>query len=61
MLQGTAQEPVTDVTFDRVTVGEARTGISFSDTRNVRIDNSVIGTPADVPTQVTAKDKIFER
>ncbi|MDE6390304.1 MAG: glycoside hydrolase family 28 protein [Duncaniella sp.] len=61
VLQGTAREPVTDVTFDRVTVGEARTGISFSDTRNVRIDNSVIGTPAGVPTQVSAKDKIFER
>ncbi|MDE6418745.1 MAG: glycoside hydrolase family 28 protein [Duncaniella sp.] len=61
VIQGTSAEPVRDVTFTGVRVGKATTGISFTDTCDIRLDNSIIGTPADIPTQVTAKDKIFER
>lgn len=61
VLQGTPQRPVTDVTFDNIAVGEARTGISFSNTSGVVMGTCHIGPAAGVPTQVSDKDKIFGR
>lgn len=62
VLQGTEQRPITDVSFRNVSVPEARGGLSFSCTLPVTILDCNIGTlPADVPTQITAADKIFER
>ncbi|MDE6370384.1 MAG: glycoside hydrolase family 28 protein [Duncaniella sp.] len=61
VLQGTTAKPVTDVTFRNVEVGEARIGLSFSDTRGVSVNDCHIGGTVDIPTQVTAADKIFDR
>ncbi|MBD5333774.1 MAG: glycoside hydrolase family 28 protein [Bacteroides sp.] len=61
VLQGTSSRPITDVSFDNVTVGEAVTGISFSDAVGVTFDTCHIGPAATTPTQVTPKDKIFEK
>ena len=61
MLQGTSKKPITDVVFDNVSVGEAKIGISFSDTRDVSMGECHIGGTVDVPTQVNAKDNIFGR
>lgn len=59
VLQGTAQKPITGVVFDNIEVGEAKIGVSFSDTRGVTMGECHIGGTVDVPTQVTDKDKIF--
>ena len=61
VLQGTSEQPVTNVRFDNIEVGEAKTGISFSDTRNVGMGECHIGGKVDVPTQVTSKDNLFNR
>lgn len=61
VLQGTKQKPISNVVFDNITVGEARIGVSFSDTKNVSIGECHIGGTVDVPTQVTSKDNIFGR
>lgn len=60
VLQGTRQRPIRNVSLNNISVGEARTGISFSNTSDVRIGECHIGPSAGVPTQVSAKDKIFE-
>lgn len=61
VLQGTAAKPITNVSFDNIEVGEAVTGVSFTDTRQVTMGRCIIGPAAGTPTQVTKKDKIFER
>ena len=61
VLQGTAQRPITDVSFDNVSVGSAVTGISFSDSEGVRMGTCHIGPAAGTPTQISVKDKIFEK
>ncbi len=61
VLQGTTQRPITDVSFDNIAVGSAVTGISFSDAEGVRMGTCHIGPAAGTPTQITAKDKIFEK
>lgn len=61
VLQGTEQKPITDVSFNNIAVGEARTGISFSHAVGVRMGECHIGPSAGIPTQVSAKDKLFER
>lgn len=61
VLQGTQARPVKDVSFDNISVGEAVTGISFTDTEGVMMGRCVIGPEAGTPTQITKKDKIFER
>lgn len=61
VLQGNKAFPVRDVSFDRVYVGEAVTGVSFTDCEGVVMGDVVIGPEAGTPTQVTAKDRIFER
>ncbi|MDE6479426.1 MAG: glycoside hydrolase family 28 protein [Muribaculaceae bacterium] len=61
VLQGTKQKPISNVIFDNVNVGEAKIGVSFSDTKNVLVGECHIGGTVDVPTQVTSKDNIFGR
>ena len=61
VLQGTDAKPITDVSFDNISVREAVTGISFSDVIGVSMGTCHIGPSAGTPTQVTAKDKIFEK
>lgn len=59
VLQGTAARPITSVSFDHITVGEAVTGISFNDVDTVKMGQCDIGPRAGTPTQVTAKDNLF--
>lgn len=61
VLQGTSQKPIKDVIFDNIAVGEAKIGVSFSDTRNVTVGECHIGGMVDVPSQVTPKDRLFDR
>lgn len=61
VLQGTSQKPISNVLFDNISVGEAKIGVSFSDTRNVTVGECHIGGYVDVPTQVSHKDNIFGR
>lgn len=61
VLQGTSEKPITGVLFDNIEVGEAEIGISFSDTRNVVMGECHIGGHVDVPTQISAKDNLFNR
>lgn len=61
VLQGTEQKPISNVFFDNISVGEAKIGISFSDTRNVTVGDCHIGGSVDVPTQVSHKDNLFGR
>lgn len=61
VLQGTEAQPVSSVSFNNVTVGEARTGISFSNVSGVTMGTCNIGPAAGTPTQVTDKDHIFDR
>lgn len=61
VLQGTEAKPITGVSFDNISVGEAVTGISFSEAVDVSMGTCHIGPTAGTPTQVTANDKIFEK
>lgn len=60
VLQGTAAQPVSDVTFKNVEVGECTIGISFADTEKVEMQDCHIGGHVGIPTQAAAKDKLFE-
>lgn len=59
VLQGTTAKPIRDVTIRRADIGEARHGLSFEHTEDVRLQDCHIGEPAGVPSQVSEKDKIF--
>ena len=61
VLQGTKLKPISNVIFYDISVGEARIGISFSDTENVSMGECHIGGTVDVPSQVTHKDNLFGR
>ena len=61
VLQGTEAKPVTNVVFNHIEVGNAKTGISFENVRGVSMGECVIGKKAETPTQVTPQDKLFER
>ncbi len=61
VLQGTTEKPITKVVFDNISVGEAKIGVSFSDTRNVSVGECHIGGTVDIPTQISSKDNIFNR
>lgn len=51
VLQGTKSKPITDVTFTNVAVDSAQIGISFSDTRNVTLNDCFIGGRVTIPSQ----------
>lgn len=61
VLQGTKEKPISDVSFRGIKVNEAVTGINFSNTGIVSMENCRIGGKIDVPTQVTEKDNLFGR
>ncbi len=61
VLQGTAAKPIERVDFKNVEVGEARIGMSIDHAPAVRFTDCHIGGKAGTPTQITDKDKIFER
>lgn len=61
VLQGTDEKPISNVSFDNIKVGEAKIGVSFSNTYNVKMGECHIGGTVDIPTQVTSKDNLFNR
>lgn len=60
-MQGTEAKPVTNVSFDNIEVKNAKTGISFENVMGVNMGECSIGGKVGTPTQVTSKDKVFER
>lgn len=61
-LQGTTVKPLRNITFEDVTVEECKVGFTSTNTLDVILRNCQLGGKADVvPSQVTAKDKLFER
>ena len=50
VLQGTEAKPITDVTFNRVNIGEVKTALSFSNTIGVKVDNCHLGGTVGVPS-----------
>ena len=61
VLQGTPARPIRDVFFDNIRVPDGDARISFTDTERVSMGRCIIGVSVDVPTQVSHKDKIFNR
>ena len=61
VLQGTEAKPIENVMFNHVAVDKAKTGISFENVMGIRMGDCYIGEKVGTPTQVTAKDKIFEQ
>lgn len=61
VVQGTPQKPVADVVLQGVEAGDAKIGVSFSNTTGVIMNDCHIGGTAGVPTQVTPADRIFDR
>lgn len=61
VLQGTGAKPIRRVEFRNVEVGEAKIGMSIDQAPEVSFSNCHIGGKAGTPTQVTAKDRIFEK
>ncbi len=61
VLQGTCQKPIRHVEFQNIEVGECKNAMSFENTEPVRLSNCFIGGKVGIPTQVTAKDKLFEK
>ncbi len=47
--------------FDNIEVKNAKTGISFENVMGVNMGECSIGGKVGTPTQVTSKDKVFER
>lgn len=60
VLQGTAAQPLRDVTFRGVTADEVRNGLSFVNTLPVTLEDCRLGEGVGIPSQVSAADKIFE-
>ncbi len=60
VVQGTRQKPVRGVVLKNIEVGECKNGISFEYAEPVQMSNCFIGGKVGIPTQVTAKDKLFE-
>lgn len=61
VLQGTKAKPISDVVFRSVDIGEVKNAVSMDDTDGIVFSDCHLGGKAGVPTQVTAKDKIFEK
>ncbi len=61
VLQGTTAKPISDISFSRIYVGETLNGVSFENTEPVSIVDTHLGPAVGVPSQVSAKDKIFEQ
>lgn len=62
ILQGTSAKPLRNISFENVSVEECKIGFSSVNTLDVNLRNCALGGKADAaPSQVTAKDKLFER
>ena len=59
ILQGTEAKPISDVVFRNVDIKEVKNALSMDNTEGVMFAGCHLGGKAGVPTQVTAKDKIF--
>ena len=60
VLQGTPQRPISRVSFNAVDVPHVSKGLSFEFTEPVRLTNCFLGPKVSVPSQASAKDKLFE-
>lgn len=60
VLQGTEAKPIENVLFNHVAVDKAKTGISFENVMGIHMGDCNIGEKVGTPTQITAKDKIFD-
>ena len=61
VLQGTEARPIRNVHFRNVSVGSVKKGLSFENTEPVSMQNCFLGPKVGVPSQVSAKDKLFEK
>ena len=61
VLQGTEAKPIENVVFNHVAVNKAKTGISFENVMGIHMGDCYIGEKVGTPTQITAKDKIFDQ
>ena len=61
VLQGTEAKPIENVVFNHVAVDKAKTGISFENVIGIHMGDCNIGEKVGTPTQITAKDKIFDQ
>ncbi|MBQ7422538.1 MAG: glycoside hydrolase family 28 protein [Prevotella sp.] len=61
VLQGTQEKPVRHVSFRNIEVGECKNAISFEHTEDVQMQDCFLGGRVGIPTQVTPKDKIFDK
>lgn len=61
VLQGTEAKPIENVVFNHVAVDKAKTGISFENVMGIHMGDCYIGEKVGTPTQITAKDKIFDQ
>ncbi len=61
VLQGTKAKPISGVAFCNVEIGEVKNAVSIDDAEGVTFVQCHLGGKAGVPTQITAKDKIFEK
>lgn len=61
VLQGTEKKPITNVTFKGVDITDVKNALSMDNAEGVMFKDCHLGGRAGVPTQVTSKDKIFEK
>lgn len=62
VLQGTEPKPLKNISFKEVNVGECRVGFSSMNTELVILQNCNLGGKVDAaPSQVSQKDKLFEK
>lgn len=59
VLQGTEAKPIHNVTFRNITIGEVKNALSIDNAEGVVMEECHIGGKAGVPTQASAKDKLF--
>lgn len=60
VIQGVASLPVENVTFRNLEVGSASSTLAVENARGVTFSDCFIGPRPGVPSQVSAKDKIFK-
>ena len=61
VLQGTAEEPLRNIHFERVKVDQAAIGLSMEHTEAITFKDCNLGGYAGVPTTASAADKVFEK
>lgn len=61
VLQGTTAKPIRNVSFRNVSVGSVKNGLSFENTESVTLQDCFLGPKVGIPSQVSAKDKLFEK